>query len=147
MIRKIVREFKTWRIVRKVAKENIKELQQIGFDVDWIGRIYTVVNIPDEIMDMPLKSRDDIEKQQMAVDMYIKDNMLEITELLNKLMLADLVIYPSHYERFENTNSMLVVLAPERRYTKPWKMMLMTLFAGGIVTGLVFLVKYLIKFV
>jgi hypothetical protein len=145
MIRKIFREWKTWRIVRKVAKENIADLKKIGFDVDWIGRIYTVVNIPDELMNMPLRNRDDVEKQQMAVDMYIKDNMIEITELLNKLMLADLVIYPSHYERFEGTNSMLVILAPERRYTKPWKIVLLSLLTCGVVTGLVFLVKYLIK--
>ena len=145
MIRKIFREWKTWRIVRKVAKENIADLKKIGFDVDWIGRIYTVVNIPDELMNMPLRNRDDVEKQQMAVDMYIKDNMIEITELLNKLMLADLVIYPSHYERFEGTNSMLVILAPERRYTKPWKIVFLSLLTCGVVTGLVFLVKYLIK--
>lgn len=145
MIKKMFREWKTWRVVRKVAKEHVDELKKIGFDVDWIGRIYTVVNIPDEVFELPLRSRDDAEKQQMAVDMYIKDNMGEITELLNRLMLADLVIYPSHYERFENTNSMLVILAPERRYTKPWKVVLLSLLTCGVVTGLVFLIMFLIK--
>lgn len=145
MIGKMVKEWKIWRIVRSVAKQNREAISKCGFDVDWIGRIYTVVNIPDEIMELPVNSRADAEKQAIAVDVYVKENMGEIAQLLTDLRIADLVIYPTQYERFEGTNSMLVILAPERYYTKPWKVVFMSLLMGGLLTGIGFLISYLIR--
>lgn len=145
MIGKMFNEWKIWRTVRKVVKQNREAIHKAGFDVDWIGRMYAVVNIPDEIMELPVRNRADAEKQSMAVDMYVKENMGEITSLLMELRIADLVVYPSQYERFEGTNSMLVILAPERYYTKTWKVVFMSLLTAGLLTGLGFLISYLIK--
>ena len=145
MIGKMFREWKVWRTVRRVAKSNREAIHKAGFDVDWIGRMYAIVNIPDEIMELPVRNRADAEKQQIAVDMYIKETMGEITSLLMELRIADLVVYPSQYERFEGTNSMLVILAPERYYTKTWKVVFMSLLIAGALTGLGFLISYLLR--
>ena len=144
LLTKIIRELKTWRLVRKVVKENENRFWAINFDHDWLGRLYTIINIPDEIISMPAKTRKDFIMQNIMIDNYIKDSLSDVTELLNELRLSDLIVYPDTYERFENTDSVLLILAPERRYTKLWKMLIYLLSFGGIATGLVFLIKFLI---
>ena len=44
------REAKTWWNVRKAALEYKDQLGSMGFRVDWIGRIYTVINLPEEVV-------------------------------------------------------------------------------------------------
>lgn len=145
LLTKIIKEWKVWRTVRKVVKQNEDKLWAVNFDHDWLGRLYTVVNIPDEIIDMPSKTRRDIVMQRMMIDNYIKDSLFDVTELLNELRLSDLIVYPDTYERFENTDSILLVLSPERRYTKPWKVITYLLCSGAVITGLVFLIKFLLN--
>ena len=43
-------ELRTWYRVRKVALEYEDQLSSMGFRVDWIGRIYTVINLPEEVI-------------------------------------------------------------------------------------------------
>ena len=50
---KLFREINLWRKVRKVAKENEEKLKENGFRVDWVGRIYTVINLPEEVITQP----------------------------------------------------------------------------------------------
>ena len=53
--------------------------------------------------------------------------------------------YPTTFERFENTDSILIVLAPERRYTKWWKLLLYSIITAGIGVGIFFLINYIVK--
>jgi len=47
---KAYREAKTWWKVRQAAFEYQAQLESVGFRVDWIGRIYTVINLPEEVI-------------------------------------------------------------------------------------------------
>ena len=38
-------EIKIWRRIKKIAKESEKTLNENNFRVDWVGRIYTVINL------------------------------------------------------------------------------------------------------
>ena len=143
----MIREWRIWRMVRKVVKEHGTEFYAIGFDHDWLGRLYAVVNIPDEIIEMPLQTRKDYVMQNMMIDNYIKDGLTDMTELLNKLRLSDLIMFPNSYERFENTDSILLILSPERRYTQPWKVILYFLLMSGVLTGLICLITVLIHLI
>ena len=44
-------EIKIWRRIKKIAKESEKTLNENNFRVDWIGRIYTVINLPEDMME------------------------------------------------------------------------------------------------
>lgn len=145
LIKNIIKEFKVWRTVKQVIKHNKNSFYALGFDYDWLGRLYTIVNIPDEIMSIPLKTRKDYVMQNMMIDNYIKESLSDVSDLLTELRLSDLIIYPNTFERFENTDSILVVLAPERRYTKWWKLLLYSIVTAGIGIGVFFLIEYLIK--
>ena len=50
----LIGEINIWRKVRAIAKENEKILNESGFRVDWIGRIYTVINLPEEVVNQPI---------------------------------------------------------------------------------------------
>ena len=44
----LYKELQVWRKIKKIAKNAEKELNEKGFRVDWVGRIYTVINLPEE---------------------------------------------------------------------------------------------------
>ncbi len=137
LIKNIIREFKTWKIVRKTVRLNADKFYSIGFDIDWLGRLYTIVNIPDELSGMPVNTRKDFAIQNMAIDNYIKESLSDVTNILTELHLSDLIMYPSKYERFENTDSILIILSPERYYTKFWKMFLYFAGIAAVVSAIV----------
>jgi len=144
-IKNIIRELKVWRTVKQVVKHNKNRFYALGFDYDWLGRLYTVVNIPDEIIDIPVKTRKDVIVQNMMIENYIKESLSDVSELLTELRLSDLIIYPNTFERFENTDSILIILSPERRYTKWWKLLLYSIITAGIGVGIFVLTNFLIK--
>ena len=143
IIKKIIHEWKVWRVVRQTVKEHAKELEEVGFFCDWIGRIYTVINIPEEIMKMPINSRKDYEIRNMMIDTYIKQQLIPASELLTKLMLSDLIVYPDKYELFEGTNSILIVLSAGRKWSKPVVVFAYIVGVLGILYGVGNLIHYL----
>jgi len=44
-------EIKIWRRIKKIAKQSEKTLNDNNFRVDWVGRIYTVINLPEDMME------------------------------------------------------------------------------------------------
>ena len=50
------REWKAWREVKKVYKENQKDFEKIGLKSDWFGRLYKVINRDPKI---PLGTQED----------------------------------------------------------------------------------------
>ena len=49
--RELFLEIKIWRKIRKIAKSSTEALGKDNFRVDWVGRIYTVINLPDEMLE------------------------------------------------------------------------------------------------
>lgn len=45
-----IREIKVWIKIRNIVTEFKDYLNQHGFRIDWIGRIYTVINLPEEVI-------------------------------------------------------------------------------------------------
>ena len=46
----LVSEIRIWWIFRKTARENTEKLNENELRVDWLGRIYGVVNMPEEVV-------------------------------------------------------------------------------------------------
>ena len=86
---------------RKIAKSLAPELAEVGCRVDWLGRIYTVVNIKEEFRSQP-----DLVQQSIVFQALAKPN-----EVLLKNGLSD-VTYPE-IEKIKGSDSYLVVMYPE----------------------------------
>ena len=97
----LYREIRIWYIFRRTASDNTKMLnQEHSLRVDWIGRIYGVVNLPEEVQTAAG------EVQQA----YVLQQITKYGEVMTKIGLAD-VVYPE-IERVSGTSSYLVVLWP-----------------------------------
>lgn len=140
-IKNLIREIKIWNIVKKTVNENKDKLNELGFDVDWIGRVYTVIDIPDDLNNLPQKSINETIERNIAVDMYIKEQLGPLSNLLNELRLSELIMYPEYYEQFDGTNSVLVVLSPDRKYTSIGRLLGLLFATGLIVAGIVVALK------
>jgi acid stress-induced BolA-like protein IbaG/YrbA len=88
----------------KAVKSIEAELTANNLRVDWIGRIYGVMNINEEFANQPEVVQQSIIFQQLA----------PINELLMKYGLSDLS-YPE-INKITGTNQFLVVLYPENEY-------------------------------
>lgn len=104
---KLFREINLWRKVRKVAKENEEKLKENGFRVDWVGRIYTVINLPEEVITQPYSEEG-----------YVLMKLREYDKFFLDMGIAD-VIAPE-MTRLEDAPAYLLVLSPDRDYTKLW---------------------------
>ena len=119
-ISKLYKELKIWWQIRKVAKSEEEALKEKGFRVDWIGRIYTVINLPEEVTTAPISQEG-----------YVLMKLREHDQFLLKLGIADYI--SPEFNKIENTDSFLLVLSPDREYFKLWPFLVSTLKTTGFV--------------
>ena len=103
----LYKEFNIWRKVKKITKSFETELNDKGFRVDWIGRIYTVINLPEEVQS----------HNPQVQDGYILQNLRDYDQLFLKLGIADFIV-----PEFQKVapGSYLLVLSPDRIYMRLW---------------------------
>ena len=104
---KLFREINIWRKIRKIAKENEQDLNEKGFRVDWVGRIYTVINLPEEVATAPISQEG-----------YVLMKLREHDQFLLQMGIADYV--SPEFSRIEGTDSFLLVLSPDRDQLRLW---------------------------
>jgi hypothetical protein len=97
---KLIREIRIWLMVRKVANANMETLEEYDLRVDWVGRIYTVINLPEEVANQPY-----------AQQPYVLGQLRKYDEVLLKLQLSD-VLFPE-FEKIPGEDAYLLVLTPE----------------------------------
>jgi hypothetical protein len=114
---RLYKELRLWWIFRKVANANEDFLAQNNLRVDWIGRIYTVLNMPDEVLGAA----------EIAQEGWVFQQLPQMTKVLMEMGVAD-AAFPS-LERIEGTNSFLVVLWPDFDALSFWKILGHTLLA------------------
>ena len=126
--------FKELRILykyRKATKSLTKELEENNLRVDWLGRIYTVINLKEELLTQP----------ELMQQSYVLSELSPITQLLMKYGLAD-SSYPE-ISKIENSQSYLVVLYPETDHVG-----IGVFFVNTLVTLVVgFIIFLAIKFI
>ena len=122
MIRRFIREIRTQKAIRMLFKDknNLARLNELNFDIDWIGRIYGVVPVDPEVLNLPERDIQEQYEKGRAIDIYIKDKLVAVVRFLEELQIAHLLLFPDQYERFEGTNDFLVVFQPEHKlYSVP----------------------------
>lgn len=98
-----------------------KELTEQNLRIDWIGRIYGVMEIKEEFANQPEIVQQSIVFQQLA----------PVNELLMKYGLSDLS-FPD-IRKIPGTNQFLVILYPENDYFNLTSFIRNVLFAGILV--------------
>ena len=97
----LVSEIRIWWIFRKAAIENTQKLNEGDLRVDWLGRIYGVVNMPEEV----------VTAAPQVQQAYVLQQINKWGPLTLEMGLAD-IIYPE-INRIPNTNAYLVVMWPQ----------------------------------
>jgi len=64
-------EIKIWNKIRSIAKKAEAELKEKGFRVDWVGRIYTVINLPEEVVSAPISQEGYVLMQLRKHDKFL----------------------------------------------------------------------------
>lgn len=133
-----IREFKVWREVKKVYKENQKDFEKMGIKSDWFGRLYKVINRDPKI---PLGTEED--------EILLSKELKDISEFLVKMNIMDILAYElipqeqSDDETFEN--AYLVKLTPAWDLTKQYvsfkSSFFLLLFTCGIITCIYYLIR------
>lgn len=130
---KLIKEIRIWLKIRKIAKENEKLLNESGFRVDWIGRIYTVINLPEEVVNAPISQEG-----------YVLMKLREFDRVFLTLGIADYV--SPEMQKISDSDSFLLIISPNSEYISFWPMFWFILKAFGIYVGakiLFHLIKYL----
>jgi hypothetical protein len=119
------REIMIWREVKKVAAQNMDLLRENNLRVDWIGRIYTVFNLPDEVIETP-----------NTREPWLSAQLKEIDDVILQLNISD-IVYPE-FTQIEGTNSYLLILYPELEYANITRFLWnLILWGGGIYASIV----------
>ena len=128
-ISKLYKELNIWRKIRKIAKSEEEALNEKGFRVDWIGRIYTVINLPEEVATAPISQEG-----------YVLMKLREHDQFLLQLGIADYV--SPEFSKIEGTDSFLLVLSADRDYFKLWPFLVSMAKTTGLI--LILRIVYLI---
>lgn len=130
----LYREIRIWYIFRRTAVNNTKMLnEEHTLRVDWIGRIYGVVNLPEEVQTAAG------EVQQA----YVLQQITKYGDVMVKIGLAD-VVYPE-IERVPGSTSYLVVLWPVFEDFNLWKILGNIIRTSVIGFGLYLLVRLVVN--
>ena len=99
----LVSEIRIWWIFRSAArnKENLEKINQADLRVDWLGRIYGVVNMPEEV----------VTAAPQVQQAYVLQQINKWGPLTLEMGLAD-IIYPE-INRIPGTSAYLVVMWPQ----------------------------------
>ena len=112
------REFYLLYKYRKAVKEIQPELEKQGLRIDWLGRVYTVINLPQEYKNQP----------EMMQQSIVFKELKQTSDILMKYGLSDLA-YPLIQKIDDNQAiAFLVILYPETDYFNFWRTLWNSLF-------------------
>jgi hypothetical protein len=125
-IKELALVFKCYRVVKKIEPE----LYNQGLRVDWIGRVYAVINLEGDELNQP----------ELLQQSIVLQSLSPISEILVKYGLSD-VLYPD-VRKIEGSGSYLVILYPETDYVDFGAVITATLATGGYATAVWAIVKF-----
>ena len=122
-------EIRIWWIFRKAARQNTEKLNENDLRVDWLGRIYGVVNMPEEV----------VTAAPQVQQAYVLQQINKWGPLTIEMGLAD-IIYPE-IARIPNTNAYLVVMWPQYDALGLWYILGNLLRSAAVGFGLFLLAR------
>ena len=125
----LIKEIYYWVIIHRVGKANEKYLLDNKIKRDWIGRMYTVVNLPE-----------DIASNTYSREPYVLERLRYYDEIIMKMGLTE-IIFPE-FEPIPNEDAYLLVLAGPREYLDFLKIIWNILLYSGIFIIVKFFYNY-----
>jgi hypothetical protein len=119
----LYKELRIWRKFYKIAKQSEGYLNENGLRVDRIGRIYTVVNVPEEVAT----------NNQYVKEAWVLQQLRPYNEILLKVGLADYAVPELRNISIPNTNAFLILLYPELNNISVWKLLWNIVKVVGII--------------
>ncbi len=117
-------DIKIWYRYAKVTKSNREKLEKKGLRVDWAGRIYTVVNVPDEMKNYP------------NIEMWVMQQLSPYNPILLELGIADYSFPEVQKIEEPGVDAYLVVMYPELNNISIWRIILeIAKWAGIFILG------------
>ena len=103
--KRVITDLNNYFFLRKITKKNIGsvEWEKYKLRVDWIGRIYTVVNLPPEVIYSP-------DAPDQIRPAYVLEEIRPLNEYLTRLNLQEILI--PVLDPIPNSISYLVVYKP-----------------------------------
>lgn len=130
---RLYKDIKLWIKFAKIAKQSKDYLEEHKLRVDKLGRIYTVINLPEEIA----------QGNEYMHEAWVFQNLKPFTEVILKIGLAGHA-YPEVSKIDEvGTSAYLVVLYPEVSNISIFKF----LWNVVLYTGSYFIIKFLINLI
>ena len=127
-----IREFWLLYKYRKAVKSLQTELEEQGLRIDWLGRVYTVVNLPEEYKNQP----------EMMQQSIVFKELKPTNDILMKYGLSDHA-YPLIQKIDDNQAiAFLVVLYPETDYFNFWRFLWNTLFLYAFTKVVLLSIKW-----
>lgn len=122
-IKNLIQQIKTWNVVNKALKEeDIREsILENGFRIDWVGRLYTVIHIPEEVERSP----------RQIQELYVLSTLRNFDKLFLNIGIADLI--SPEFKQIDDTNYLLVI-CPDYDAFKWWKLLLLFISVSAIIT-------------
>ncbi len=125
-LRNLIRQIKTWRAINKILKEPEVKLnvEEAGFRIDWVGRLYTVIHLPEEVVNQH-------ERIQQA---YVLNELRQFDALFLRLGFADAVA--PEFKQIDNENYLLII-CPDYDTFAWYKVLGFLALIAGIVYSLI----------
>jgi hypothetical protein len=123
-----------WRKYRKIARASSEDLNKNDMRVDYLGRIYTVINMPEEV----------INNQELIQQGWVIQQLGPMNTVLQQIGLNDYA-YPDII-KIPSSDSYLVVMYPEIDTLNIWRILLNLIALGFIGTVIYFIINILNRF-
>jgi hypothetical protein len=123
----VIRDIRNYFFLRRVTKRELMNSPiwtKNNLRVDWIGRIYTVMNLPPEVTMAP-----DLPKELWPA--YLIEQSKGLNEYLTSLNLHEIII--PEYKEIPGTNSYLLVYYPYFRDLTGWWIMSRFVFWTAVI--------------
>jgi hypothetical protein len=122
-------EIRIWWIFRKTCrqKDNLQKINDQDLRVDWLGRVYGVINMPEEV----------VGAAPQVQQAYVMQQLSKWGPLTNELGISD-IIYPE-MARIPNSAAYLVVMWPQYEAFALFPILGNMIKSAAVATGLFFL--------
>ena len=122
-------EIRIWWIFRSASKESTDRLNEENLRVDWLGRIYGVINMPEEV----------VGAAPQVQQAYVLQQINKWGPVTTEIGLSD-VIYPE-IERISGTSAYLVVMWPQYEALDIWSILGNIVKTTAVTFGLFLLAR------
>jgi hypothetical protein len=130
-VKELILVIKCYRAVKKIEPE----LYEQGLRVDWIGRVYAVINLEGDELNQP----------ELLQQSLVLQSLSPISEILVKYGLSD-VLYPD-VRKVDESSSYLVILYPETDYVDLGAVTTAALVTGTYATAIWAIVRYAVPLI